>query len=306
MSDEQLTEPVETHTQGSDAAPAGDTAQQPDGGTMTGSEPATPDAGPDLGAIRQSLAGGDEGLMKQLERYTSLEEIGKGFKNAQDLARKKQELPTLPDDATDEQFAEFRKTLGLPDEPDAYPVDFGDDFEADEGDKALLGSFKEMLHKKAGDPRTASIAMEWYKDAVQQQKQDRAAVLAEREKETQAALRSEYGPEYDGNIAAASELMKSQMGAEKFDQMMDLRMEDGSRLQDHADFVKMMVNLGRDYYGSTAIIKGDVETTARTIDEKIKEFNYLRKVDETKYFSDEVQSEVAKLYVQKEKLAARK
>lgn len=289
-----------------EAAPAGDTPQQPDGGTMTGGEPAAPDAGPDLGAIRQSLAGGDESLAKQLERYTSLEEIGKGFKNAQDLARKKQELPSLPDDATDEQFAEFRKTLGLPDEPDAYPVDFGDDFEVDDGDKALLGSFKEMLHKKAGDPRTASIAMEWYQDAVQQQKQDRAAVLAEREKETQAALRSEYGPEYDGNIAAASELMKSQMGAEKFDQMMDLRMEDGSRLQDHADFVKMMVNVGRDYYGSTAIIKGDVETTIKTLDEKIKEYSDLQMSDPNKYASEPVQAEVAKLYAQKEKLAARK
>ena len=284
-----------------------DTDQATDTGTISGDTAAkTDNSGPDLASLRQSLSAGDEGFAKQLDRYTSIEAMGKAWKSAVETAQKKQAPLTLPDDATDEQVAEFRKTLGLPEEAKDYPVSFAEGYEAGEADEALLGSFKEMLHAKGGDPRTAGIAMEWYQDLTATMEQDRNARMAEVRAATQQELRAEYGTEYEGNIAAAKELMRTQIGNEGTDAMMQLRLEDGSMLQDSPEFVKMMVQMGVDYYGSNGIINGDVETTAKTIDEKIAEFRDMQMKDPDKYHSDAVQAEVAALYAQKAKLDKRK
>jgi hypothetical protein len=100
--------------------------------------------------------------------------------------------------------------------------------------------------------------------------------------------------------------MTTQLGDEGFEQMMDLRLIDGSRLQDNIAFVKMMAQLGADYYGGNAIMTGDVETTAKTVEEQIQTLLKLRVDDPEKYKSDEVQSKITKLYQQRDKINARK
>jgi hypothetical protein len=81
---------------------------------------------------------------------------------------------------------------------------------------------------------------------------------------------------------------------------------DGSRLQDNQAFVKMMAQVGSDYYGGNAIMTGDVETTAKTVEERINELLTLRNEDPDKYFSDEVQGKITALYNQRDKINARK
>jgi hypothetical protein len=88
--------------------------------------------------------------------------------------------------------------------------------------------------------------------------------------------------------------------------MMGLRLMDGSRLQDNIAFVKMMAQLGGDYYGGNAIMTGDVETTAKTVQERIDELLSLRVKDPEKYKSDDVQQKITKLYAQRDKINARK
>lgn len=280
-------------------------AAAPDTGTMSGDAPAASESTLDLNAFRTALAGDDAGFAKQLDRYRTPADMGKAWRTAVQTAQQKQAPLALAADATDEQKAAYREAAGIPDTPDAYPINFREGFEAKEADTALLSDFKAKLHEAGGDPRTASVAMDWYQDVLAQSQQDRDARLAEVRKETQATLRAEYGNEYDGNISAASELMKVHLGEEGHKDMMDLRLEDGSMLQDKPEFVKMMAALGVDYYGSNGIINGDVETTAKSIDEKLTEFQKLQQDDPNKYYSDAVQAEVAAVYAQKAKLDAR-
>ncbi|MGV2099049.1 hypothetical protein [Rhizobium sp. 21-4511-3d] len=267
------------------------------------------DSGADKGELqrfREQLAGGDAGLLKQLERHKSVESISKSFKEARNAAKSAGKPLTLGEKATPEEVKAYREAMGIPDDAKDYPVAFREGFKATDRDGAILDSFKAYLHDKNADPRAAGAALEWYQDFATEQRQALDGNLAKVAKDTQSTLRNEWGGEYDGNINAAAELMTSQLGEEGFEKMMGLRLMDGSRLQDNVAFVKMMAQLGSDYYGGTSIVSGDVETTAKTVQDQIDELLKLRETDEKKYFSDDVQGKITKLYEQRAKINARK
>lgn len=291
------------------ADPAPTLSGDPDPSKTAKPEPDAAKAEGALQALRETLAGGDEGLLKALERYKSTEAISKAFREARQAAKAPRGPMRLGDKPTDDEVKAYREALGIPDEPDAYPVAFREDFPADDESKTILGEFKTAMHGRNVDPKAAEAALEWYQDFAVQQVQELNATLAKTAKETQAALRTEWGGEYDANIGAAGELMKTHLGEDGFSEMMGLRLQDGSRLQDNIAFVKMMAQIGSDYYGSNAIYSGDIETTSKTVQERIDELLKLRagnSEDQQKFFSDGVQAEITKLYAQRDKINARK
>lgn len=268
---------------------------------------AAPGGDGELQAFREKLAGGDEAILKQLGRYKSIDAISRGFREAYNTAKNGgPKLPALSDKSTPEEVKAYREAMGIPEDPTAYPGDFREGYQATEADKAILGDFKAAMHARNVPPAAASAALEWYQDFATAQQQELDGNLAKVAKETQAALRNEWGGEYDGNIGAAQQLMTTHLGKEGFEGMMGLRLMDGSRLQDNIAFVKMMAQLGADYYGGNAIMTGDVETTAKTVQERIDELLALRVSDPEKYKSDDVQQKITKLYGQRDKLKARK
>lgn len=299
--DDVATEVTTDETAAKPAPPAG--ALNPAEDTP---EPAVTPSAPDLASLRQALAGDDEKFGKVLGRYTTAEAMREGWKNAIAAAQEKSKPLSLADDATEEQVAEYRKAIGLPEKADEYPIAFRDGFETTDADSEVLGSLKEALHAKGGDPRTAAIAMEWYQDTLLQQVQDANAYAATKAEETQELLRGEYGSEYKGNIEAAKTFLQQHLGDQGVSDFLTAKLEDGSRVQDSPEVVKMMVNLSRDYYGGTGIVNGDVETTAKTLDEKLSAFMTMKTESPSEYYSDKVQQEVAALYEQKKRLDARK
>ena len=285
------------------------TQSSADAGTITdanaGKETQSADAGA-LQTLREQLSGGDDKLLNHLGRYKSVEAISKAFREARQAAQNAGKPITLGDKATPEEVKAFRDAYGIPEDVAAYPGDFRSDFKATDNDKAILGDFKTAMHAKNVPPQAAAAALEWYQDFATAQQQALDGNMAKVAKETQNTLRAEWGGEYDGNIGAVQELMKSHLGEEGFGQMMGMRMMDGSRLQDHPSFVKMMAQIATDYYGSNAIFNGDIETTSKTLDEKIAEYRKMQTEEPEKYRSPAVQEAVAALYAQKEKLDARK
>lgn len=303
---------------GSDAAPAAPAnptsaapvAEKPAGGDPApagGEQQATPDAAPgDLQKLRETLAGGDAGLLKQLERYKSVDAISKMVKEARQAAQNAGKPLTLSDKATDDEIKAYREAYGIPPDAKDYPGEFRPDYQASDLDNAILGEFKASMHAKNIPPAAAAAALEWYQDFATAQKQELDGNMAKVAKETQAALRAEWGGEYDGNLNAAQQLMTTHLGDDGFNRMMGMRLQDGSRLQDDPAFVKMMAQLGADYYGGNAIFNGDIETTAKTVQERIDDLLKIRQSDPEKYKSDEVQSQIVKLYAQRDKINARK
>ncbi|MCA0279586.1 MAG: hypothetical protein LCH86_26645 [Proteobacteria bacterium] len=281
-------------------------APNPDPAPASAQAPA-PGAAPDaaLQSLREQLAGGDAAMMKQLERYRSTDEISKAFREGYKNAKNGGRQIELTDASTSEEVMAYREANGIPQDATEYPGAFRDDFEVTDADKAILSDFKAAMHERNVPPKMAAAALDWYQDFAAAQAQDLNAQLARVAGETQKTLRAEWGGDYDGQIGAAQELMKAHLGQDGFGEMMSLRLMDGSRLQDSLPFVKMMATIGADYYGSTAILTGDIEVAGKTLEAQKQELLALRVANPEKFKSDDVQGKLTKIYAQLEKVSAR-
>ena len=282
------------------------TAPNPDPALASAQAPA-PGAAPDaaLQSLREQLAGGDAAMMKQLERYRSTDEISKAFREGYKNAKNGGRQIELTDASTSEEVMAYREANGIPQDATEYPGAFRDGFEVTDADKAILSDFKAAMHERNVPPKMAAAALDWYQDFAAAQAQGLNAQLARVAGETQKTLRAEWGGDYDGQIGAAQELMKAHLGQDGFGEMMSLRLMDGSRLQDSLPFVKMMATIGADYYGSTAILTGDIEAAGKTLEAQKQELLALRVANPEKFKSDDVQGKLTKIYAQLEKVSAR-
>lgn len=276
--------------------------------TPASAQAPAPGAAPDaaLQSLREQLAGGDAAMMKQLERYRSTDEISKAFREGYKNAKNGGRQIELTDASTSEEVMAYREANGIPQDATEYPGAFRDGFEVTDADKAILSDFKAAMHERNVPPKMAAAALDWYQDFAAAQAQDLNAQLARVAGETQKTLRAEWGGDYDGQIGAAQELMKAHLGQDGFGEMMSLRLMDGSRLQDSLPFVKMMATIGADYYGSNAILTGDIEATGKTLEAQQQELLALRVSDPEKYKSDAVQGKLTKIYAQLDRINARK
>lgn len=286
---------------------------EPAGTLATGGEKKEADLGTgELQKLRETLSGGDEDFMKELGRYKSVESLTKAMREARIAARNTGKaastVPTLKEGANDAEIAAYREAYGIPADAKEYPGDFRADFKPTDGDKQLLGDFKAAMHSKNVPPQAAAAALDWYQDFATIQQQQRDGLMAKRETETMAALKAEWGSDYKPNIAAANHIMNQTIGPEGAEELLGVRLEDGTRLQDNKNFVKMMAQLGSDYFGGTAIIKGDIETTGKSVQDQINEGLKMLNgtpAQQAEYRTPAYQEKMAKLYAQKEKLDKR-
>lgn len=175
------------------------------GGKFAGKEAAA-DKAPAPGAETEAdwrgrFAAGDDKRLAKLNRFSSEADFMKSWESAQDKIAKGGHLPKPPaDDAPDDVKAEWRKTIGVPDKPDAYTVPKIPGFEFGEGDQPLLASVREAMHAGGAPQGAFEQVVKWYADTIA------GAQEAQRE-ETDAArlnfedvLGNEWGPEYRTNV----------------------------------------------------------------------------------------------------------
>ncbi|WAX94160.1 hypothetical protein N7E70_021145 [Aminobacter sp. NyZ550] len=304
MTDAQANQPTTATPTAPDNSPA--PVSHSPGSTSPAPNSPLPGADAALQSFREQLAGGDAAMMKQLERYRSTDEISKAFREGYRNAKNGGRQVELTEKSTPEDVKAYRLANGIPDDAAQYPGAFREGFEVTDADRAILSDFKAAMHERHVPPKVAAAALDWYQDFAATQAQELNAQLAKVAGDTQKTLRSEWGGDYDGQIGAAQELMRAHLGDDGFGQMMGLRLMDGSRLQDNLGFVKMMATIGADYYGSTAILTGDIEATGKTLEAQQQELLALRVSDPEKYKSDAVQGKLTRIYAQLDKINARK
>lgn len=102
--------------------------------------PADPVAGDWPEDWRSKAAGGDEKLMKFLERYNSPKAVVGALVDARKLISQGVNRPPKAD-ATPEEVAAWRAENGIPEKPDGYEVSLPDGFVIGEADKPVVDSF---------------------------------------------------------------------------------------------------------------------------------------------------------------------
>jgi len=244
---------------------------------------------------REKMAGGDEKLLKELKRFASVDTWAKSQRALrQKLSSGEYKRATLPEDATDEEKAQWRKDNGIPDSPEGYTIPQIKGHEWSDVDKPIVNEFLKDLHA-AGTPQPqAEAALKWYAKF----QQDQAATRTERERHAQMeredALRAEWGTDYRAQVNLANRAWKddSLISPALRQALAVARDPNGVPLRFHPDLTRLMVQLGMQTYGSAGLISG--EQGAR-MGSRIDEIKKIMNTDLDKYYADGLDKEYREL-----------
>lgn len=124
-------------------------------------------------------------------------------------AARSQGIKPLTDKSTPEEIANYRKTFGIPETPDAYgtlkPDKFPDALWDKEGEKAIAA----VAHKHNVPPAALKDIMALYGEKVDSQLQQLQAEQETSLVAEQAQLRQAFGEKYDDNIRVAQRYAKT-------------------------------------------------------------------------------------------------
>ena len=259
---------------------------------------------------RDKMAGGDEKELKRLQRFKSPVDV---YKSARELEKKMSSgdiKAKLPDGATDDQTAAWRKENGIPDTPDGYLAKLPSGLVIGEADKPMIDGFMSRMHGKNVAPEVVAEAVDWYyaqqsEALAAQATSDKAYRVA-----TEDALRAEWGGEFRGNINAAMALLDAAPAAEDgtpFKTLMfGARLSDGTPLGNHPAALKWLTQMAGEINPSGFVSPGSDGSQLQSVKEEIAKIEKDMRTDRRSYDKDAAKQErLRTLYDADAKLSAK-
>lgn len=288
---------AETGASGTEPAAGAGAADDKSGKTGT-----TPSAWPEN--WRDQLAGSDDKLKGLLGRYTTPDAFAKAFKElrtAYDSRKpaKGEDPGELPENATPEQIAAYRKAKGVPDKPEDYEFEIQEGRELGEGEYEIFMDFAKAMHDQAVPKDIVKGISSWFLDYQEIVAQKAADMAYQARQNTEENLRAEWGGDYRANVNLMSNVLQEHLGSDA-NAFLSKTFTDGSRLGDNETFVRLMAELSRKVGGSSAeLYTTDVNTSGKGLEtrrsELMKMMNDPDPITRKKYWSPEVQTELQRI-----------
>ena len=187
-----------------------------------------------------------EGLPDEIKNAPSLQSIkdiqslAKGFVHSQRMVGA-DKVALLGKYATDDEYNEFYKKIGRPDEPNQY------NYEIDEGtqvpDETVTG-MSQVFHEAGLTNKQANMLMnKWIESGMggnpALQSVDEKQIQQHRQ-ETIDNLQKEWGNGYDDNLAIANSVMVEFGNID----LRESKLANGTSVGDHPEIIKMLANVG--------------------------------------------------------------
>lgn len=255
-----------------------------------------------------------EALKRELSRYSTPEDyMIAGLSAREKLRSGEYRRAKLPDDATDEEVASWRKDNNIPEEPKSYDIPKIAGHMWTDADVPFIDSFKEAAHSANMSQEQMDAATKWYAATLVEQQNEYAEEIAAIDKEDRSTvrdtLRAELGAaEYKTSLVLMERLIKDDdaLPGEVGSILLNARYTDDEgrsrRLINNADLVRYLVDVARDTYGDVAIVSGDGVANANN---RKKEIEDLMTSDIKEYFRRGWDKEYGEI-TQKEEARARR
>jgi len=155
------------------------------------------------------------------QKYKDANSLAEGIRGLNTVAGRKALVPPATDAKPEEKAAydkAIRQALGVPESADAYkfgkPADLPPEMSWSDEQAA---SFGKLAHELAIPPATASKLVAFQTEFVKQQLKAQAEAFAKQDSENLAALRKEYGEDYDRVVVPQVVRLREKMGMDKND-----------------------------------------------------------------------------------------
>jgi len=248
---------------------------------------------------RQEMAGGDEKRLKMLERINSPLDLGKSWFESQKVISSRKPVVEKPGaDSTPEQVAAYRESMGIPEDPSGYNLDFEDGTVVGEDVKPQLDGYLKYAHESGLPPDVVKNTVGWYLKDIEAQQEIMREANDEARINGTAELRSEWGGEFQGNMNAIHSLFTNAPEG-TMERLLGSAGPDGLKWANNPDNIKWLVATAKEL-NPTATLVPPGPDQAGSIDAEIDKIKSLMnspdKSERDKYWKDDkMQSRFAQL-----------
>lgn len=222
---------------------------------------------------REELAGGDAAALKDLAKYTDPNALYKSLRSLQaDISTGKLKAPPSPlaENATPEQKAEWRKTNGLPDKPEALVAGLAlpDGVVIGEADKPLVTEFAKAMFEQGATQAEMNRAVGWFYQQQDIAKGQREEADSQARVASEVELRGEWGGDFKGNMNAVGAVL-ALMPVELKSELLSARTESGQLVGNTAAFNRWAAELGRELNPAATLIPAGGSDSVKTVADEI-------------------------------------
>jgi hypothetical protein len=240
--------PPQTNQEGAASSPG---EGQPQGAQGVSEASPPPEAAPTPPAgwpedWRAALAGGDAELAKEAERYTEPNKLLKSLVETKKKLRSRAAIPRPGQNATPEEWAEYKELSGIPQQPADYKLELSEGRVLSETEQPIVNEFLERAHKDGLDNKAASAAVDFWVDyqartlAAQQKADD------EFRERTKYDLKERWGQrDFDRNVRLIENFLVGMPPSLK-DRLLPGRLADGKLIGDDPEMLAWLVDEARD------------------------------------------------------------
>lgn len=278
---------TETPQEATQEAP--ETAAAPDQGTPEGSEfkpfyAALPETWRDDVVKGLKL---DEGKQNVLGRYESFPKLMEAFFHQRDkIAEGVKASGSMPgEDATEDQWNEWREANGIPAAPDKYELELSDGLVLDDADKAIMEGVFPAAHKN----NIPAQAMSEIVDAFLHAREEEQTAMLQRhqlqEQECKEVMREKWGNDYQTNVNMIRGLINKSFPEDVQEDIQNLMLRDGSMAFNNPAVVQAFAYIARQLNPAGAVVP-NTSNPGAAVDSEIKQIEATMQNEPDKYWKD--------------------
>ncbi len=239
---------------------------------------------------RQDMAGGDEKELKRLERMKSPTDVYKSYRELEKMKSSFTPPPKAPgEDGTDEDWAAYRESIGVPADPTGYDLNFDDGTAIGDDVMPHVEGYLKYAHENNMTPDQVKSNLKFFMDDIVQEQERLSVANQEAKINGKAELKAEWGAEYQSNLNSIQSLftdapegvMESLMGAAG---------SDGLKITNNPDTIRWMVGLANQINPTASLLPAGANDEAginAELEKLTAMMNSSDPVEKNKYWKDE-------------------
>ena len=210
----------------------------------------------------------DPVIQKRLERYGSPKAAIDALFAAQTRISKGDLLPTLKENATEEDVANYRAAHGIPDAPTGYDLTLPNGLVIGEADKPFVDEFLAKAHEQNMHPKQVQEALGWYMDKQQTAYAEQHARDAEKKIACIDQLREEFGPNYKNEVKIAMGVLDAAPPEVK-DRFLNGRLSDGTMIGDDPSVIRWLNSISRELNPVATVVPGSGTNAVQAVEAEL-------------------------------------
>lgn len=242
---------------------------------------------------KQKLAGEDEKLLKNIDKYKSPTDLAKGYLELQKKFSETRPIPQLAKDATPEQVKEYREKLGIPESPNKYDIKL-DGVVIGDHDKPVVDAWLEKAHAANMTPAQVNQTLQSYFEVQNKIQSDLNQKAESQNKEFEKVLQKEWGVEYKDNLNMVSSYLQKELGNDLFQKLAQAQAPDGTFLINDSKLLSHFLGQAKSLGTNHTITPSNSDTT--TLLSRKAELDKIASTDAKTWFnSPELRAEAAEI-----------